>query len=359
MIIRPRPPAYALARGFGDDTDITHNGTPRAEDGDWWKPDIPRKELKALMRRENLRPLGNYLLWLALLIGSGILAYVSLGYSLWWSVPAFLVYGTIYSSCDPRSHDLGHGATFASRWLNEVFCRLCLFMTLKEPVDWRWRHARHHTDTIHVGYDPEIVVTRPADLVRIFADFFFLFSAKGELKGIFTHALGRVTGDPQYYVPKSEWPRMIWSARLYAAAILLVVGSCIYFGTIVPLLFIWGPRFYANWMNFFAFLTQHAGLAEDSHDHRLNTRTFRMNPAFEFLYANLNFHIEHHIYPLIPYHALPALHRRIKDQLPHTYRSLTEVSLEVLPAIWRQAFDPGYFVHRTAPGPSLSAMAAE
>jgi fatty acid desaturase len=127
----------------------------------------------------------------------------------------------------------------------------------------------------------------------------------------------------------------------------------------VPLLFIWGPRIYANWMNFFGFLSQHAGLAEDSHDHRLNTRTFRMNPAFEFLYANMNFHVEHHIYPLIPYHALPALHERIKDQLPYTYRSLTDVTLEVVPAIWRQAHDPGYFVRRTAPGLAIAPAPAE
>jgi fatty acid desaturase len=357
MLVKERPAAYKLSHSFGDHTDLAQNETPRAEDGEWWSPEISRKELKALMKRQNLRPLVDYLSWLALLAGSGVLAYFSLGHGIIWPVLTFLLYGTIYSSCDPRSHDLGHGAAFASRRLNDAFLRLTLFMTLKEPVDWRWRHTRHHTDTIHVGYDPEIIVTRPADLVRIFADFFFLFSAKGELTGILNHALGRVTDDPVYYVPKSEWSKMIWSARLYVAAMLLVLGYCVAIHSAVPLLFIWGPRIYANWLNFFGFLSQHAGLKENAYDHRLNTRTFVMNPALEFLYNNMNYHIEHHLYPLIPYYNLPALHRLIKNQLPHTYSSLAEITGEVVPAVWRQAFEPDYFITRIPPEAAASRQA--
>lgn len=343
---------YQLSHGFGENIDLDRNDAPRANDGNWWTCDISRKELKALMKREDARPLANYLLWLALLVGSGVLAYLSLDLAIGWSILAFFVYGTIYSSCDPRSHDLGHGAAFKTRWINDAFCRLCLFLTLKEPVDWRWRHARHHTDTSHVGYDPEILVKRPADLIPIFADFFFLTQLKGELTGIFTHAMGRVTGDPRHYVPESEWPKMIRSARLYVAAIVLVLAFCVAIQSAVPLLFIWGPRIYANWLNFFGFLSQHAGLREDAHDHRQNTRTFTMNPAFEFLYNNMNYHIEHHLYPLIPFYNLPVLHEKVRDQLPHTYGSLTEVTRETVPAIWRQAFEPDFFLTRQVPSPA-------
>ncbi len=345
MLFKKVPEKYAISRDFTSNADLAV--ADPTQDATWWEFDIKRKELKRLMKRENARPLANYLLWLVLLGASGWVAYQSL--ESWLAIPAFFIYGTIYSSCDPRSHDLGHGATFRSRWLNSIFCNLCLFMTLKEPVDWRWRHTRHHTDTIHVGLDPEILVTRPADLLRIAADFFFLVQAKGELKGIIQHAFGVVTADARHYVPRSEWRKMFWSSRLYLACIVGVLTWCVMAGTIVPLLFIWGPRFYANAFNFFGFLTQHAGLAEDSYDHRLNTRTFTMNPVFEFLYANLNYHIEHHIYPSIPYYNLPVLHRMVRDQLPHTYQGLFEVMREVLPALWRQAHDPGYFVVRQVP----------
>jgi fatty acid desaturase len=61
---------------------------------------------------------------------------------------------------------------------------------------------------------------------------------------------------------------------------------------------------------------QHAGLAENVLDHRLNTRTVYMNPISRFIYWNMNYHIEHHMFPMVPYHALPRLHEVIKADLP-------------------------------------------
>ena len=34
-------------------------------------------------------------------------------------------------------------------------------MLLREPTMWRWSHVRHHSDTIIVGRDPEVLFTRP------------------------------------------------------------------------------------------------------------------------------------------------------------------------------------------------------
>jgi fatty acid desaturase len=62
--------------------------------------------------------------------------------------------------------------------------------------------------------------------------------------------------------------------------------------------------------------TQHAGLEENVLDHRLNSRTVYMNRLHRYLYWNMNYHIEHHMFPLVPYHALPKLHELIKDDLP-------------------------------------------
>ena len=59
-------------------------------------------------------------------------------------------------------------------------------------------------------------------------------------------------------------------------------------------------------------LTQHAGLGENVLDHRLNTRTVYMNPVIRFLYWNMNYHVEHHMFPMVPYHRLAELHEEIK-----------------------------------------------
>ena len=41
-------------------------------------------------------------------------------------------------------------------------------------------------------------------------------------------------------------------------------------------------------------------------------RTVYMNPVLRFLYWNMNYHIEHHMFPMVPYHALPKLHEEMK-----------------------------------------------
>jgi fatty acid desaturase len=115
------------------------------------------------------------------------------------------------------------------------------------------------------------------------------------------------------------------------------------------------PRFYCGWHHQLCGLTQHAGLAENVRDHRLNTRTVYMNPVYRFLYLNMNYHIEHHMFPMVPFYALPRLHEGIKDQLPRTYTGIIDVYREIIPALIRQSRDPGYFVERQLPVAAASA----
>jgi fatty acid desaturase len=106
---------------------------------------------------------------------------------------------------------------------------------------------------------------------------------------------------------------------------------------------------YGRWLLVVYGLTQHAGLAEDVLDHRLNSRTVRMNALNRFLYSNMNFHIEHHMYPTVPYHQLPRLHEAIRADLPPVYDGIAAAYREIIPALRRQAHDPAYTVSRQIP----------
>ena len=113
--------------------------------------------------------------------------------------------------------------------------------------------------------------------------------------------------------------------------------------------------------------TQHLGLAEDVLDHRLNSRTVYMNPFFRFLYWNMNYHVEHHMFPMVPYHALPKLHEAIKADCPPPYPSTLAAYREIMPALARQLSDPDLFrqaraaraprAPRPSPAPSSPAAA--
>src|SRR5258708_12436342 len=102
-----------------------------------------------------------------------------------------------------------------------------------------------------------------------------------------------------------ERRKMIWISRLYVVFIAAVIGWCFAIHSVLPLMFVWTPRFYCGWFHQTLGLTQHAGMAMNVADHRLNTRTVYINPGFAFPYMHILYHFQHHMLPLGPPHALP------------------------------------------------------
>jgi fatty acid desaturase len=324
---------------------------------DWYASPISRQRLKELMKRRNGPAIRDTFIWIAALLISGFLAYHSWG--TWWAVPAFLAYGALYSSAsDSRWHECGHGTAFKTRWMNDVIYEAASFMVMRESVPWRWSHVRHHSDTIIVGRDPEIVATRPPNLLAIVLSIFNLASGPRELRKMFLHCFGRLTAEEQTYIPESEQHKVYWFARAYLLIYAIVIGWAIACRSILPLMFVGLPSFFGAWHMLLVGLTQHAGLAEDVLDHRLNCRTVYMNPISRFLYWNMNYHLEHHMFPMVPYHALPALHEEMKSDTPPAYASLVEAYREIIPTLLRQAKDPNYFVVRHLPA-SARPLSAE
>ena len=84
-------------------------------------------------------------------------------------------------------------------------------------------------------------------------------------------------------------------------------------------------------------------------DYRLNCRTVYINPFSRFVYWNMNYHIEHHMYPLVPYPRLPRLHELVKDDLPPANPSILHAYREMVPALIRQLRNEEYFVRRELP----------
>ncbi len=335
--------------------DYSLNGpeTKRAWDrglvsAEWFKPEISREQMKKFMQRSDFPALWHLLLWFALIIFFGVLAFLSWG--TWWAVPAFIAYSTILTgSSDPRWHECGHGTAFKTQWINIAVYHFACFWLLREPTVWRWSHTRHHTDTIIVGRDPEIITPRPPDFFRLFLTAFNLTGGLKTVGRVFIHAQGKKTFPEEDFVPEEEWPKLFLAARIWLAIWIATILFAIAIGSILPILFILMPPFLGHWLVLFFGATQHLGLADDVLDHRLNTRTIYMNPVFRFLYLNMNYHVEHHMYPMVPYHALPALHEAIKDQLPPPYPSTWAAYKEVFSSLTRQLREPDFWVVRNLP----------
>jgi fatty acid desaturase len=239
--------------------------------------------------------------------------------------------------------------------MNTVVYQLACFMIMRDPTVWRWSHVRHHTDTIIVGRDPEIVAMRPPSLGHITANFIGVFDVPLAFRHMAVHASGRLTGQEATFVPETEWPKTYWTARAWLLIYLTVVVACVVSGSILPAMVIGLPRLYGAWHHLMTGLIQHSGLADDVTDHRLNSRTVYMNPFSRFVYWNMNYHIEHHMFPMVPFHALPALHSEIKDDLPPPSPSISAAFAEFVPVLLRQRKDPGYYIHRQLPGTAIVA----
>jgi len=124
---------------------------------------------------------------------------------------------------------------------------------------------------------------------------------------MFQHAAGRLTPDEADYVPAIERHKVYRTARIHLAIYAVTIGLAVGFRTWLPVVLIGGPRLYGALLLYFYSFTQHAGMGENVLDYRLNTRTVKMCRLNRFLYWNMNYHVEHHMFPLVPYHNLPKL----------------------------------------------------
>lgn len=314
----------------------------------WYSPPLDRQELKALMRRRNGPAIRDTLIWIASLLISAALAVHFWGH--WLAIPFFIVYGFLYGSAsDSRWHETAHGTAFKTDWMNDTVHVLACIMIMREPIVWRWSHARHHTDTLIVGRDPEIAHQRPTDVVAVLLDLFALRHVATTLGKLALHATGRLTADEATFIPDAEHRQVYVGARVGLVLLAAVVGACIATGSVLPAMLAGLPTIYGAALGVFFSTTQHAGLAEDVLDHRLNSRTVYMNPVFRFLYWNMNYHLEHHLFPTVPFHALPQLHQAARHHCPPPYESCWSAYREILPALARQRRDYGWFVARPLP----------
>jgi Na(+)-translocating NADH:ubiquinone oxidoreductase F subunit len=319
----------------------------------WYTPPVDRDAMRQLLIRRDGPAIRDTLIWFGLLILSGYTG--SLLWGTWWAIIPFTIYGVIYgTSSDSRWHESLHGSAFKTDWMNDVLFEIASFMVVRESATWRWSHMRHHSDTIVAGSDPEIL-PRPPDVKGLLKQFFIWPSAKAEFKKMFLHASGRLTEAEKIFVPEEAHARVYLTARIYLLIYGATIALAVATGSWLPLMYIGLPSFYGAWLMPFYGYTQHLGLAENVLDHRLNTRTVNMCLVNRYLYWNMNYHLEHHMFPLVPYHALPKLQTLVAKDLPPPLPGIVAAFKEIVPAVLRQVKEPTYCLPRDLPTSPLDA----
>ena len=319
----------------------------------WFKIDIDRASLKELLRPsdfEGWKHITIYFLSLATLgAASGYL------WGSWWFVPVYFAYCILWGGADAIWHECGHRTAFKTKRLNNFFYPIASFMNNFEPVRFRWSHSLHHSHTASIDpHDFEVegsIFWKPKSLAAFVVTFIpgiGLVNLHRSLHWeILQHAFGVQTRVMKECIPEHKQSACVTSSRIFVLLWATIILVSVLVGSWLPILLLLVPKFFAT-PNLVWGLTQHVGLKENVKDHRLSTRSVRLNPVISFIYWNMEYHIEHHMFPMVPSWRLPDLHELIKHELPKPV-TLFEAYKEIIPAVVKQTKDPNYHIQVALP----------
>lgn len=310
----------------------------------WYRCPIDKKQLKQLMRRSDGPAIQHFSIYFAVLIA--LAAALVMAWGTLWAVPAVIVYSMVWAFANANVHETCHGTPFRTRWLNEAVLFISGWMVQMEPVAVRWTHSGHHTYTSFERDDSELALSNPIS----WGEFFTQLSGLGSIQHYYLEllqlAFGRTNAHNAEAIPRDQLPRCAWNARIYLMGYAGVIAWAVLAASWLPVFLLLLPRFVGGPMYGLLRVTQHTGLAMNVQDHRRTTRSFYTNRVLQFFYLNMNYHVEHHMFPMVPFYNLPALHAAVKDQLPAPNDGLIEAYGEILGTVRRQQHEPGFFVDK-------------
>ncbi len=296
---------------------------------------IDKKRLKQLARRSDRPGLIYLAQWAGFLLCTGGLVWFTLG--TWWVLPAMFLHGIFLTvPAYALSHETAHGTAFKTRWLNEAVLWVTSFLYLEEPLHRRYTHTNHHTHTWHVGKDSQMPFDTPMAFGGWLAEVSGLALAKFHITTLIMQALNRHSEMVVFATPKEELPKLVRNARIFLALWALIAGL-VALGQMWPVWFFIVPRLLGAPVMLLFTLIQHVEMEENAPSILDSTRSFKTNWLGRFLYANMNNHVEHHLYPQVPFYALHALHKEIRDQLPAADPGFWRTNLEVLSVVFRRS----------------------
>ena len=314
----------------------------------WFSPKIDKKILKKLSHRSDIPGFIHFLIYFSSLIFFGYLSYYFWGS--WFFLLFFFIYSTIYTFAIANGHETIHRTAFKTRWINEVFCYISFFQLHAEPLGFRWSHTFHHSNTLQTEgeYDHEIEVSRPTHLIKFFLKFIpmsdLLFIHQSSFVGTTKSALGIINTSIKNTAPVNEQIKIIRNSRIILLIWLLIILISFYMVSWLSIIFYFLPTYMGRPIHFAVNVTQHLAAKVDSKDHRLSTHTIILNPILSFYYWHMEYHIEHHLFPMVPSYNLRKLRKEIENELPKPFNGLIDFYKKVLPCLIKLAFNlDGYY----------------
>ena len=335
----------------------------------WYRCPIEPKELRKLSKPSDSKGLFMALGHLALWSLTGASCFFFASQHLWIAfIFTLFFHGTIGTFFTAPHHELCHGTVFKTKRLNGFFLRIFATLGMLNFHIYKLSHSYHHRFTLYSGADKEVVLPKPPSLNLFYLLQLFTFNFTGgfesrgfvpTLKGHIRVAFNQMESpfndwgeelykeDPEECLKAVNWARFILGFHIVSSVAFISIGHPILILVISAHIFI------GNWLRYFVGAPMHCGLRSDVADFRKCVRTITLNPVSEFLYWNMNWHLEHHMFAAVPCYNLKKLHKTVARDMPKP-RTLVESWVEMRNVWKRQQNDPGYAFDTPVPEGNLN-----
>lgn len=297
-----------------------------SEPGHRLKPLSPAM-LRELSVRSNLRGAAQSLGHYGMIILVGVLIWkVTSSYGVLWALPLMAVQGYLVAFLFMAVHETAHKTAFRSRGLNLAVGNLSAFIIGLPYEYYCLFHWDHHRYTQDPDKDPELIVgVKPATDTQLAIAYSGLLQVAGRLRLMLAHAVTGKVVVP--WIPEGKRATIVTEARAYVAIYVLLFALSLWFESalllwvwIVPLIigqFFLRPYLYA----------EHTG-CDTTRSAFQNTRTTYTGAIVKWFAWNMPYHVEHHAYPSIPFHALPRLNEIVDGEIVYRGRGYIRTTRE-------------------------------
>ena len=220
-------------------------------------------------------------------------------------LPLYVIAGASLHGISLFTHEAVHGTLLRNRVWNDFAGALCALPVLQNHAAYRVLHLRHHR---HLGEEGD------PDHYSNYTRWSWLVFAMNWLRLLIGYPV-YITAIPVLgfkHGTRSE--RWVILAEVSAAAAVItavwlspIPAAWVIHGWLIPMLFI-------NTMVNIRGMSQHT-LLEHASDEIQGTRTILTSAPVRFFMCNENYHLEHHLYPGVPWHHLPAVHAALRPEL--------------------------------------------
>ena len=250
-----------------------------------------------------------------------------------WALPLTVLLGYFVAFLFNALHETAHQTAFRTRRWNYALGHLAGFALVLPYEYYRAFHWDHHRYTQDPARDPELA-TPPPDSTLALA--WYVLGPPVWYVRVRTrllHAAGRAT---EPWVPADKRALIVREARAYLLGYALVIAASIATRSLAAV-WLWvlpvmvGQLFMRPYL-----LSEHTGCAH-SPNMLENTRTTYTNAFVHFFAWNMPYHVEHHAYPAVPFHALPRLNTLLAAHIVHSERGYPASFAAVLRHVRRRA----------------------